>query len=261
MSKYHRHALFVILGTVFSAPAQAAFTWKLDTLEASGDITFSDDFDDGLLNVPPTSNLAVFLGTVAEAGSNLIFSDSDGTGVDVLPVPGTMRDTVNLTTSIPDDGAGTTWTGSFVPELGAIVGLPNGSGYGLQLNNASVLAEETFAQATIAVISDGAGNALVGLFDETLVAIDSAIIGGVSGNIVLSLIADPSNDVVSGAYSLDGGNNFTAMAGTVTIPGTLTAWAFGQMTPVPLPAVWPLFAVSLVVLAIRKESLWGQVFN
>ena len=111
--------------------------------------------------------------------------------------------------------------------------LPLVSGYGIEINNAGNL---NFSQATLAVFSDGAGNAAVGFFDSSSQIIDGAIIGSTRGNIVLSLYADPINDLISSAYSTDGGSNFNSLAGTISISGDMRAWAFGQITPAPISA-------------------------
>jgi hypothetical protein len=235
-----------------SVSANAAFLWELDSLEATGDVTFSDDFSDGLLNVSPTSQLSVFLGSVTESGGTLQFSDSDGAGLSSIPFPGTLRDTVLLDSIIPDNGSGTTWTGNFIPNLSSMAALPLVSGYGIQINNAE---NSNFAQATLAVFSDGAGNTGVGFYSSSQL-IDAAIIGSTTGNIVLSLDADPANDLISSSYSIDGGSSFNPLAGTVSISGDMRAWAFGQITTVPLPAgIW-LFGsglIGLIGMARRKK--------
>jgi len=222
-----------------SGDSHAAFVWQLDSLVATGDVVFSDEFDDGIVNVPPTSSLQTFFGTVSEWGGHLLFSDADGAHLDVDPfmgVPGTLIDAVYLLSTIPDNGTGTTWTGSFIPNLSAITTLPIYSGYGIQINNATAFGPTSpfFGQANLGVVSDGAGNAIVGLLDHHFDQIDFAVISGTSGNIVLSLQADPINDLVSASYSLDGGSSFTALTGAVTIPDDLTAWAWGQVTPTPV---------------------------
>lgn len=219
--------LIVFLFLIVSLDANAAFSWQLDYLEASGDVNFSDDFSDGILDVAPTSQLSVFLGTVTESGGALQFSDSDGAGLSSIPLPGTLRDTVLLNSVIPDSGSGTTWTGSFIPNLSSMAALPPSSGYGIQINNAG---NANFSQATLGVFSDGNGNTGVGLFSFSQL-IDSAIINSTAGNIVLSLDADPANDLISGSYSTDGGGSFNSLAGVISIPGDLRAWAFGQITP------------------------------
>ena len=217
----------------FSTIVNATYFWQLDSLEANGDINYSDDFSDGLLNVLPTSRLSVFLGTVTESGGSLQFTDSDGAGVSSIPSPGTLRDTVLLDSIIPDNGLGTTWTGSFIPNLLSLTTLPIGSGYGVQINNAG---NPNFEQATLAVVSDGNGNTGVGLFDSLNNLVDSALINAITGNIVLSLHADPVNDLVTGSYSIDGGSSFNALSNSISISGDLRAWAFGQATTVPVPA-------------------------
>ena len=247
--------LIFLLVLFVSLDANAAtFSWQLDSLEASGDVTFSDDFSDGILNIFPTSQLSVFLGTVTESGGSLQFSDSDGAGLSSIPRPGTLRDTVLLNSIIPDNGLGTTWTGSFIPNLSSIEALPSYSGYGIQINNAG---NSNFSQATLSVVSDGAGNAGVIFFDSSFQVIDGAFISGTTGNIVLSLYADPINDLISSSYSTDGGSSFNPLAGTISISGDMHAWAFGQITTVPLPAgIW-LFCsglIGLIGIARRKKS-------
>lgn len=229
----------------FTPIVNASFLWQLDSLDASGDISFSDDFSDGLLNVLPTSQLSIFLGAVTETGGVLQFTDADGIGISSNPFPGTLRDTVLLNSVVPDNGAGTIWTGSFIPNLSSLATLPLGSGYGIQINNAG---NSNFEQATLSVITDGNGNTGIGLYDSLNQLIDGATVSSTTGNIVLSLHADPSNDLITGAYSIDGGASFNSLSQSIAIAGDLRAWAFGQVTAVPVPAAVWLFGSGLIGL-------------
>lgn len=244
---------FLFTMTVSLNTYAAAFSWQLDSLEANGDVSFYDDFGDGTLSLPPTSQLSVFLGMVTESGGALQFTDADGTGVSSNPFPGTFRDTVLLNSSIPDNGSGTTWNGVFIPNLTAMASLPLGSGYGIQINNAGNF---DFEQATLSVVSDGIGNTGIGLYNSLNQLVEGVYINSTLGNIVLSLNATPASNLITASYSIDGGSNFNTFSNTISINGDLHAWAFGQVTTVPVPpAVW-LFSsglFGLIGIARRKK--------
>jgi len=93
-----------------------------------------------------------------------------------------------------------------------------------------------------------------GLFDHLSQTVDSVPAPSASGNIVLSLFADLANDLVTASYRLDGGSSFESLSGSISIPDELHAWAFGQATPVPVPAAWLLAASAIVLLPRRSRA-------
>jgi len=99
---------------------------------------------------------------------------------------------------------------------------------------------------------------MLSLFDPLSQTVDSVPVPSASGNIVVWLFSDPANDIVTASYRLDGGSSLESLSGSISMPDQVHAWAFGQATPVPVPAAWLLAASAIVLLPRRSRAARSQ---
>lgn len=236
----------LIILFLYQSAAYAAYEWRLRSFESSGDVNFFDDFDDGLIDTGPTGSFFNWNNaTNTENAGDLVFTDADG----INPAGAFGFDLVSFG-PIPDDGGVTTLTGVFQPDIAAVQSLPEASGYWIQ-----IFREGGGDGAFLGVFSDGLGNASVAFLDDTSpVPIDSQIVTVASGDIVLQMDLDTTNDLIVARYSTDSGTSFSVLSGSAGLVGNGRFLAGGQgpMSAVPIPQTVWLLMMGLAPLCRRK---------
>lgn len=240
--------IFLAMSIVtFQPVASAAYEWHLKSFESSGDVNFLDEFDDGLISTGPTGQFINWNNsTNTEIGGSLIFTDSDG----INPAGSLGFDLMSFG-PIPDGGGVTTLTGVFRPDLAEVAASPVGSGYWIQ-----VFKEGGGDGAILGVFSDGLGNAGIGLFDEVSTLLETHLLTVASGDIVLQMDLDTTNDLIVARYSTDSGVTFNAVSATAGLIGNGRFLAGGQgpVAPIPLPPMVWSFGIALLLVMRRSKS-------
>ncbi len=243
---------------IASGNAHAAFSWGLKSFEISGSETFYDDFEDGSLAVPPTSQIFLAGNVATETGGQLLFTDADGW----LPhpdVPGLGYDVIQVG-NLPDfdppfivDGQALVH-GSFDADIEGLIASPESSGYWIQVfNNPGTDGAFLFA------LSDGLGNAGVLFTDENYTIISGQpLLPGID-TLDLFLQVDTEADQITAWFAADG--TLTVLPGSTGLVGGAVALAGGSgpvVVPLPPAVVLMLPAVAGVALASRRPARTGE---
>jgi len=205
----------VVAGAAIAATApafaiDAGFDYALDELCMTGNVDFSDDFEDGSRTTPPTAAFVDYLSTITvEQDGFLVLSSANGS----YPRPdlGAELDWIGGLVDAPlivDGGSGiSTITASFRPDIPPVgldgIHFPH---YGIFLGTEGLQAVEILIQGLPSALS-------VIFFDNrTQQRLGTAFVpaSSVTGNIVLELIVDHASDTVVPRYSVDGGATFVA---------------------------------------------------
>jgi hypothetical protein len=224
--------------------SQSGFLAAVDDFTVSGNLDYSDDFNDGSRDTLPSSLLldsqpfpldqSVGRTGTAEMGGYLVL-EGGGSGSlspaataanPILatsaksekfvrgPLAGSVRDTVFLDEPISDGGAGlTTVTASFAAEVprDAVAACPAAEAYGMFLAGANE-ATQAFAGVYLKATSAGANAVQLSFVDQDSKVIDRAVIHDfdttVGRDLVLRLTVDHLADTVAPSYSVDGGTTF-----------------------------------------------------
>lgn len=256
--------LIVLIGLALPISASAV-EFALDRFTLSGTVSFDDEFDDGSLNLPPTSGMPDQVGTTTEAGGFRLFTETDGASI--VPVMGgsIAVDTATVTNAAIMSG------GSALTSIEGVwrADLPPGdplvqSSYGIGLDDPSASDIETIF---LIVRSDGA-SVFIDFTDrfffagrETL----SLATFAAATSVVLGLDLDHTTGLVTPRYSLDGGATFvqgsnwgfaaTPIAAFQTTP-SMFAFAQGvSFLPVPEPALTLLLCLAGLGAAARRRRI------
>lgn len=253
-----------VLILLLSLPIFAnAETWRLNHFDISGDLNFSDDFEDGLRNSPPTASLIDSFGNTTEGGGALQFDSSDGGFLVVHPpFPDALRDVAVFNQAVVDlPTGGTTAQARFQPMLAEIAGGTSADAYGMFITSFS-------GGAFLAIAQDFFGNPSAVFLDAagTVYGADNINLPGVTGDIVLELALDQSTDLVTPRYSIDGGTSFVeygawSFSGALIdvnymplFPGDFVGiGAYGQ-TAVPIPPAFGLLLAPLALMVRRVRD-------
>lgn len=224
--------------------SQSGFIAAVDDFAVSGNLDYSDDFNDGSRTTPPSSllvdsqpfpmDLSVGETGTAEMGGYLVLEGGANTlstaasanpilatsakSEDFVrgPLAGMVRDTVYLNEPITDGGSGkTTITASFaaeVPTTSTAAACPATEAYGMFVAGANE-ATQTYQASMVKASSAGTNALQLSFVDQDARVIDRAVIQDfdktVTGNLMLRLTIDHLKDTVVPSYSVDGGATFS----------------------------------------------------
>lgn len=191
----------------------ATYDFALDRLEVAGNVPggFVDDFDDGALDRPPTSEFRCFQ-PVTESAGVLRLSSEDGYHL----TPGGLVDLCVLGLETPDpvlrDGRG---DATVTAEFRADPPEDPGDAYGINLHT-----QRSAERASLTVRYHGSQSAVLaairppsGPESRTRVPLDLTT----ASTILLRAEVADASDEVTLSYSLDGGQSFTTVGGTGTL--------------------------------------------
>lgn len=257
-----RWTLLWIALMVTGLPASAwALEFALDRFTVTGAISFDDTFDDGLLNIPPTSLMPDTVGTTAEAGGFRLFSDADGAAISQVPGGTLAVDTAQVAAGISSGGTSvTTIDGVWRADLPTDPTLF--TSYGIGFDDPSAMDLETI----FLLVRADANFAIIDLQDRTFLfgrdLIPIATFAQAS-SVILGLDLDHATGLVAPRYSLDGGTTFVQGSSwsTPAIPiqafqttPTMHAFAQGQTFTVPEPALALLVCLAGLGSLARRNA-------
>ena len=266
-----RESLFiaVALSSLLSVAGQvqaAPYSFSVDRFEVTGQVAKVDEFDDGVL-VP---DWVVVNPTVTESGGVVTLSSPGG-------IIGPNEQETELVTVFTSpftvfDGSGNfTGTSTWVTGLPGVNlsyemtvnhNVPDGNGgfldeffsIGLTNLDAATAASLGAPAGPLVFFAREIGNDFI---DPQVLAINPA---DVNGNILLRLAFDDTNDLFSGAFSLNGGTSFQTFSTSLSpsVGQTDYQWALmaGSMVPEPETYAMMLAGLGLVgFMARRRKAL------
>lgn len=205
----------VVLSAAQISTASAVFDFEFDSFAVSGSVDFDDDFEDGLRDVAPTSALVDRNdGTVTiEAEGALIFSDSDGSALEIDGTTVLRTDTVVLESMpIINSGTGTTTvSGALSSSAGFVLPTPPQTSRFAGVEFGSTTDSDATSVGVMV-----AGDSVSIVWMEVVAGIDT-ILGSdtldrgdlsTSDAIILQISLDQTLDLAMVRYSLDGGSSF-----------------------------------------------------
>jgi hypothetical protein len=265
-----RESLFIVvaLSSLLSVAGQvqaAPYSFSVDRFEVTGQVAKVDEFDDGVL-VP---DWVVVNPTVMESGGVVTLSSPGG-------IIGPNEQETELVTVFTSpftvfDGSGNfTGTSTWVTGLPGVNlsyemtvnhNVPDGNGgfldeffsIGLTNLDAATAASLGAPAGPLVFFAREIGNDFI---DPQVLAINPA---DVNGNILLRLAFDDTNDLFSGAFSLNGGTSFQTFATPLSPTQGQTDYQWALMAgAVPEPETYAMMLAGLGLvgfMARRRKAL------